>query len=384
MREIITGYSAKLLRIRMHFIILRLAVSYFRNLLKGIIVLAAIKKKRDKIQGLGQVSRFVKSGNRYFFADNIPGWPSNAFINQFRSEIKRTIPNYNVNIPPTTIFIAITSRCHLRCRHCYEWENLSSEEALSIEQLKSIVEKVKDYGVSHIQFSGGEPLLRIDDLTELVLLSADSADVWINTSGYGLTQAVARKLKEAGLTGAEISLDHWNELEHNAFRGHPESFSSVREAVQNCLEEDILTSLSLCATPEFVTRFNLERYMELAIGWGVSFIRILEVRKTSRFHGEKTEFSKDQIRLLEEFFINSQSYDKGVNYPIVAYPGYHQRRTGCLGAGNRYFYIDPNGDIHACPFCRGKVGNAITDTLENAIRTLKSRGCHVFRTNPEG
>ncbi|MBE0652184.1 MAG: radical SAM protein [Bacteroidales bacterium] len=368
----------------MHFLILRLAVSYFRNPLRGIKALAIIKEKRNKIQGLGQVSRFISSGNRYFFADNIPGWPSKAFTNQFRSEIRRTIPESFGKIPPTTIFIAITSRCPLRCTHCYEWENLSQKETLSIEQLRLIVGKVKDYGISHIQLSGGEPLMRVDDLTELIRLSAGSADVWINTSGFGLTREIARKLKEAGLTGAEISLDHWNELDHNAFRGHPESFSWVREAAKNCLQEGILTSLSLCATPDFVTKVNLERYTELALGWGVSFLRLLEVRKTSRFKGKESKLSSEHISLLEEFYLDSQSSGKDPNYPIIAYPGYHQRRTGCMGAGNRYFYIDPKGDIHACPFCRGVTGNAITDTLEDTIRTLKKKGCHVFQSNPEG
>jgi MoaA/NifB/PqqE/SkfB family radical SAM enzyme len=384
MRKIITGYRARLLRLRMHWKILRLAVSYFRNPLKGLKALTVIKQKRSKIQGIGQVSRFIRSGKRYFFADNFPGWPSRTFNNQFRSEIRRTMPESGLRVPPTTIFIAITSRCHLNCRHCYEWENLSPKETLSIDQLKTILVKVQDYGISHIQLSGGEPLLRIDDLAELVGFAADSADVWINTSGYGLSPETARKLKEAGLTGAEISLDHWEKVRHNAFRGNNNSFFHAGEAARNCLRQGILTSLSLCATPEFVTSPNLEKYTELAISWGVSFIRVLDIRKTDRFHGEETKLTPEQINMLEEYYLGSRSPGKPKDYPIVAYPGYHQRRTGCMGAGNRYLYIDPKGDIHACPFCRGAVGNAITGSLDDAISKLKKKGCHEFRSNSAG
>jgi MoaA/NifB/PqqE/SkfB family radical SAM enzyme len=384
MREVITGYRARLLRLRMHWMILRLAMSYLGNPLKGLKALTIIQQKRGNIQGLRQVSRFVSEGGRYFFADNLPGWPSKAFSNQFLSEIRRTNREYDLKIPPTTIFIAITSRCHLNCRHCYEWENLSPKETLTIDQLKTIIGKVQDYGISHIQLSGGEPLLRKDDLTELVRLAAVNAEVWINTSGYGLTADMARELKEAGLTGAEISLDHWKERVHNDFRGTNNSFFHAGEAARNCLREGILTSLSLCATPEFVTRRNLEKYTELAINWGVSFIRVLEVRKTGRFNGEGTKLSAEQIRHLEEYYLDSQSPDKEKDYPIVAFPGYHQRRTGCMGAGNRYLYIDPKGDIHACPFCRGAAGNAVTGNLEDAIRELKIKGCHQFRSNSAG
>ncbi len=60
------------------------------------------------------------------------------------------------------------------------------------------------------------------------------------------------------------------------------------------------------------------------------------------------------------------------------FPGFGQRQVGCLGAGNRYMYIDSKGDIHACPFCQGAAGNALNDSLEEAIARLKKNGCHMF------
>ena len=67
--------------------------------------------------------------------------------------------------------------------------------------------------------------------------------------------------------------------------------------------------------------------------------------------------------------------------PIVSFPGYHQRRIGCFGAGDRYLYMDSNGDLHACPFCQYKVGNALFDDLSESINELRKIGCHKFKTN---
>jgi radical SAM protein with 4Fe4S-binding SPASM domain len=51
---------------------------------------------------------------------------------------------------------------------------------------------------------------------------------------------------------------------------------------------------------------------------------------------------------------------------------------GCFGAGNRYLYIDPNGDVHACPFCRGKQGNMLEETFPEIVEKIKKAGCREF------
>ncbi|MDT8400770.1 MAG: radical SAM protein [Bacteroidales bacterium] len=376
----ISGYKAIVIRFWLHFNIALIVFSSYKNPFKVLRILSAIKAKRKNLLGLQPISRFIKSGRRYFFSDNIPGWPSRAFRGYFRAELIRTSGTNGISVPFSTVFISVSSRCPLRCLHCYEWENLSDRETLSLEQLKDIINKVKEYGAFHIQFSGGEPLMRMDDLQILIRYAGDGADVWINTSGFGLTREKALLLKKAGLTGAEISLDHWDEGEHNRFRANAQAFRWAGEAVKNCNEAGLVTCLSLCTTSSFVTRENLDKYADLAMRWGVSFIRVLDPRKTARFNGQETELSGAQIQMLEDFFLNASSPGSAPNYPIVSYPGYHQRRIGCMGAGNRYIYIDPRGEIHACPFCRGSAGNALTVSIEDTVATLKARGCHQYST----
>ena len=90
------------------------------------------------------------------------------------------------------------------------------------------------------------------------------------------------------------------------------------------------------------------------------------------------ELAKPETDLLDSFYLNTNSGSARLRHPIVSYPGYYQRRTGCFGAGDRYLYIDSRGDFHACPFCLGKAGNALKDSFETAIASMKQQGCHVF------
>ena len=381
MSKIITGFSAVLVRMKLLSDIVILATSHLKNPITSLKVLAIISSKRKTIQGHQRVRKYIKSGDRYFFSDDIPGWPSAAFNGYFTGEIIRASGLNGMRVPLSTVFFAITSKCMMRCEHCYEWNNISQNEYLSIENLKEIIKKIKDFGAYHIQLSGGEPLERMDDLIVLTDYSREGVDLWLNTSGFGLTLERALSLKKAGLTGAEISLDHWDEYEHNSFRGNDKSFFWVGEAVKNCSEAGILTSLSLCATNTFVSKENLLRYAELAMKWEVRFIRLLEPKEAGRYEGKEIGLSLDKITILEEFFIDSGSPEKVPEYPLISYPGYYQRRIGCLGAGNRYLYIDSKGDIHACPFCQQSAGNAISDRIEDAVSVLRTLGCHEYKTN---
>jgi hypothetical protein len=52
--------------------------------------------------------------------------------------------------------------------------------------------------------------------------------------------------------------------------------------------------------------------------------------------------------------------------------------VGCFGAGDRYLFVDAEGAVHACPFCRGAAGTARGGGLPDAVARLRARGCHAF------
>jgi len=159
------------------------------------------------------------------------------------------------------------------------------------------------------------------------------------------------------------------------------SFYWAREAAVNSREVDLAVCLSLCATRDFITPENLWKYVYLAKEWGAGFVRILEPRKVGRFEGEGVELEEEHVDVLTGFYQTVNADPACRELPIVTYPGYGQRRVGCYGAGNRYLYVDSNGDLHACPFCQRKVGNALVDSLDEAVAKMKKIGCRKFETN---
>jgi len=374
---IVSGLRCRLIQLRLRFRIFQLALHVYRNPIAAVNVLKALLRKKDAILGKSACPKLIKAGSKYLWSITAAGWPSEAFDLFVLRELNRLQSPPPVNQGLQTIIFSITSRCPLKCEHCYEWNNLSAQETLSLNELQTSIKKFQDFGVCNIQLSGGEPLSRFDDLLTLLRTARQNSEFWILSSGFGLTEKMAKELKEAGLTGVTISLDSWDEAQHNRFRGNDQAYQWALEAAENAGKAGLVVAFSLCAAREFVSMDNLEKYLQLAKNNGATFVRILEPRKVGHYSEQDIELDDAQIEVLTQFYLKSQSV-AFKNYPIVEYTGYHQRQHGCLGAGDRYLYVDSKGDIHACPFCQNPVGNAISDPIDIAVAKLKETGCHKF------
>jgi MoaA/NifB/PqqE/SkfB family radical SAM enzyme len=122
-------------------------------------------------------------------------------------------------------------------------------------------------------------------------------------------------------------------------------------------------------------------YANLAKNMGVSFIQILEPRAVGHYNGKDVLLDAGHEKILEAFYLKMNYQKRYRKFPIVCYHGYYQRKTGCFGSGNRSLYVDTDGNLHACPFCRTKMGSALSDDLDRDIELLKEAGCHEFKTS---
>ncbi len=358
--------------------VLWIALKRYRYPAKSIKVVRMLIRKREALSGVSGIPKFYYANKRFFINPNLPGFPSLSFNKFISNELNNSLPYKEGHSRLTTLFFSITPRCPLRCQHCLEWERLESKDILSVKDLKTILEKFEHYGISQVQFSGGEPMVRFEDLLTLVKETDKSTDTWLLTSGYNLTLQKAVQLKKAGLTGVRISIDHWESIKHNDFRGNRNAFSWAVEAVQNSRKAGLATGLAVCAVKEFLSESFLLSYLQFAKSLNVSFVFLLEPRETGHFKERDVSLPEESVRNLEKYYLKLNTAPEFESYPPLFFPGFHQRRTGCLGAGKRYLYVDSEGSIHACPFCQGKMGDSLKDNLALVIPSLRKKGCHLF------
>jgi len=284
-QQIIYGWKVKLIILKLRITVLWIAISNYRNPIIGIKFLLHIINLRRATKG-NVIKKMVKANGKYYMGPYVPGWNGKAFksfilseMNKF-SQLDKTVNRFN------NVFLAITKKCILQCEHCFEWDVLNKKDVLTIQKIKEMVAVLQKKGVNQIYFTGGEPMLKLDTMLDVIKSYKDNTDFWILTSGYNFSLKNAEKLKKAGLNGVIISLDHFNPAEHNKFRGNDNAFKWVMEAINSALENNIIVTLSICVTRSFATAENLLTYMNLAKKLKVSFVQFLEPKAVGHYIGK--------------------------------------------------------------------------------------------------
>ncbi|AQT67739.1 Antilisterial bacteriocin subtilosin biosynthesis protein AlbA [Anaerohalosphaera lusitana] len=163
----------------------------------------------------------------------------------------------------------ITSKCNLRCVHCYNDSgcDIKSNEATTSEA-KAVLDDLADFGVPSVLFSGGEPLMR-DDLFELIDHARDKGlRTVISTNGTLITPERAAKINELGVSYVGISLDGIGEV-NDQFRQVDGAFDRAVAGIRNCQNAGVRVGLRLTLTKrnvqdldalfDFFEQENIER-----------------------------------------------------------------------------------------------------------------------------
>lgn len=378
--QILKGWKSKYIDLKVGLHIFKLAIINYRSPVKAWKVLKALYLFKKAVLG-GIHTKIVAINGKYLHYLYAPGYPSTAFDNYIEAEFNRILPIQKKTNVLTFIFFAITKKCPLRCEHCFEWKNLNHSESFTLNELQQVIGKFQRDGIAQFHLSGGEPMVRVKDLVKIISSAGKQSEFYVLTSGFNFTATNAKALKQAGLTGVVISLDHYDPDTHNAFRGFKNSFEDVMQAVRNAKEQGLVITLTVCVTRSFTTWGNLMKYAALARRLQVPFIQLLEPKAIGRYEGKPVKLEESHYVLLEKFYL-ALNFDPAYHdYPMIIYHGYHQRRSGCLAGGNRTLYIDSEGYVNACPFCQTKNLN-IKDALtakENVVNTVKATGCQQYK-----
>lgn len=135
----------------------------------------------------------------------------------------------------------VTSACNLRCVHCYASEGKASGE-LTTKQGLGLIEQLAEYGAPVILFSGGEPTLR-KDLSVLIESAVKSGRrAVISTNGTLITQDMAMRFADLGLSYIGVSLDGMEEV-NDEFRGVKGAFRDALQGIYNAMHQGIKVGL---------------------------------------------------------------------------------------------------------------------------------------------
>ncbi len=290
---------------------------------------------------------------------------ANMIGNPRRKEFRE---KYNCNIP-WAILMDPTSACNLHCTGCWAAE-YGNKLNLSFDDLDSIIEQGKELGVFFYIFSGGEPLVRKNDVIALCNKHPDCQFLSF-TNGTLIDEAFADEMLRVKNFIPAISVEGFEEATDS--RRGAGTFQRVMDAMRILKEKKLAFGVSCCYTSANVDVIGSEEYFDKMIEWGAKFCWLFTYMPVGKdavpelmVTPEQRKFMYEQVRkfrpikpLFTMDFWNDGEYVQG-----------------CIAGGRRYLHINANGDVEPCAFIHYANVNIHDCTLLEALQSPLFKAYH--------
>lgn len=277
------------------------------------------------------------------------------------SAIKITSKKYGVNVP-WTILMDPTSACNLKCTGCWAAE-YGHRMSMDFETLDRVITEAKALGVYMFIFSGGEPLVRKNDIIRLCEKHPDCYFLAF-TNGTLIDEAFADEMLRVGNFAPAISVEGYEE-ETDMRRGKG-TYQSVLRAMDLLKKKRLIFGMSTCYHRKNVDVVGSSEYIDFMIEKGAAFVwyftympvggdAIPELMVTA----EQRKFMYNQVREFRR------------TKPIFAMDFWNDGEyvKGCIAGGRYYFHINANGDVEPCAFIHYSNVNIKHMSLLEALRS---------------
>ena len=266
---------------------------------------------------------------------------------------------------PLAIQFEVTSKCNLKCKHCYNRSGGNRPaDLMTDEKWIDLAKKLVDKGgIFEATISGGEPLLLGDKLFEFMdILHADGTLFNFISNGYFFDKKTLDKLKKYRFYWIQISLDSYSSKLHDEFRGVSESWERAARAAYLIALSGIPLRIASAILPRDIE--HLEEFVHMAINLGASYLVIGAVMPSGRaFDNDNIFLSREE---LNKFYIVMKDLQKRYANQLEIRISSSPRTQLNYSAEEKLdgAVIRPNGDVRldcTCPFV---IGNVLRDDIE--------------------
>lgn len=268
---------------------------------------------------------------------------------------------YGCNIP-WAILMDPTSACNLHCTGCWAAE-YGNKLNLTLDELDSIIRQGKELGTYIYIYSGGEPLVRKNDLIKLCEKHKDCAFLAF-TNGTLIDDAFADEMLRVKNFVPAISIEGFEEA--TDFRRGAGTYHKVIEAMQRLKQRKLLFGISCCYTSKNAEVIGSEEYIDSMIDIGAKFAWLFTYMPIGADAVPELMVSAEQRK-----FMYDQIHKFRQTKPLFTMDFWNDGDTvgGCIAGGRGYCHINANGDVEPCAFVHYSDSNIREKTLLEAYRS---------------
>ncbi|KJS16459.1 MAG: radical SAM protein [Peptococcaceae bacterium BRH_c4b] len=315
-----------------------------------------------------QHNKFVKIGGNTRLGLYVPGFPSRAFYTACNKFMQ-----FEEKMPCTTVLISITSACQYNCSYCYQ--KLDRGRDADIDMLIKTAKKLQDMGIAFFNIEGGEPFLVFDRLKKICSSIDDRSEIWINSTGVGMTGERLTELKQMNVTAIMFSLHSPDANVFNQFMGKDYAWDTLKAGVNMCHDAGLAVAFNTCLMSKDFYNGTFERIMEVARDFKACLIQIIKPKPAGGWlDKEDIEFTPDGLAYIRAKVNQYNLQAEFSQYPSISAQIIEEDKAvfGCTAGGTDRFYINAKGDLQPCEFLNISFGNITEHQFEDIYQKMRS------------
>lgn len=261
---------------------------------------------------------------------------------------------------PWAILMDPTSSCNLRCTGC--WANdYAKADNLPFETLSRIVKEGRELGVYFYVLSGGEPLVRKDDIIKLARKYPDVTFLAF-TNGTLVDEKFARQMRECGNVSLAFSLEGFEEATDK--RRGKGVFQKVMNAMDILHKEGCVYGCSTTYTSLNTEEVGSDEYIKMLIDKGVAYLWYFTFVPVGGEQDFSLMASPEQRAWMVERIAQMRK-----TLPLFVMDFWNDGETsqGCIAGGRRYLHINAAGDVEPCAFIHYAVDNIKDKSVQEVL-----------------
>lgn len=312
-------------------------------------------------------NKYVKTASGTKINLYVPAFPSKAFFKAIKK-----VASVEKKMPCVSVLLSVTSGCRYRCEHCYQKYDIGKD--VKIEYLLDVVRTLDRMGVAFFNIEGGEPFLVYERL-KAVCAAVTTGEIWVNSTGDGMTRERLLELRGLGVKGIMFSL-HASEPEAiNRFMGRNDAWDNLRAGASMCHECGLDVAANSCLMRPDYFDGSFQRVMDVARSLGVSIIQLIKPKPSGGWLGSPVDsFSRDDLTHIERLTLEYNNMPAYKDYPFIAAQIADERADmfGCTSGGTDRFYVNAKGDVQPCEFLNISFGNIQHEPFEKIYERMRT------------